>query len=82
MVAGFAIGNWLPRSHDELGIGSAMSGLELGGLVGIILLLAGLVRGIQAVVRDRDQVRWFDYFILAGGLAPLVFILIAQLAAR
>ena len=82
MVAGFVIGSWLPRGHDELGIGGAMSALALGGLIGIILLLAGLVRATQAVVRDRDQLRPFDYVILAGGLAPLVFILVALLLPR
>lgn len=78
-VAGFAIGNWLPRGNDELGIANAMTALALGGLVGTILLLVGLARGMQAVVRDRAQVRWFDYTMLAAGLAPLVFMLIAQL---
>lgn len=79
LAAGFAIGGRLPRGSDELGIANAMGALALGGVVACVLLLVGLVRGVQAIIRQRDQVRWFDYLVLVLGVAPFAFVIIAQL---
>ena len=82
LVAGFVIGDVLPRGRDELGIANAMSALVLGTVVGAILLLIGLVRGVQGLTRQREQSRWFDYVALALGGAPFVFIAVALLLPR
>ena len=79
LLAGWVIGGMLPQSRDELGIGNSMSALVLGIVVGILLLLAGLVRGVKAIVRTRDQVRWYDYLVLALGIAPVGFLVVAPL---
>jgi ABC-type methionine transport system permease subunit len=82
LVAGFAIGDLLPTGSDELGIANAMGALVLGMLVAGILLLIGLVRGAQAIIRERHRTRWFDYVVLALGVAPFVFLLVALLPSK
>ena len=82
LLAGFIIGDRLPRGRDELGIANAMSALVLGIIVASVLLLVGLVRGVQALIRHHDHVRWFDYLVLALGGAPFVFIAVALLLPR
>jgi hypothetical protein len=82
LVAGFAIGDLLPTGSDELGIANAMGALVLGTLVAGILFLIGLVRGAQAIIRERHRVRWFDYVVLALGVAPFVFLLVALLPSK
>jgi hypothetical protein len=37
-----------------------------------------LVLSIQAIVRERPYVRWFDYVSLALGIAPFAFVVIAR----
>jgi uncharacterized iron-regulated membrane protein len=79
LVAAIAIGDLLPPGSDELGIANMTGALVLGLLVSGILLLIGLVRGVQAIMRERHRVRWFDYVVLALGVAPFAFFLVAQL---
>jgi len=79
LVAGFAIGDFLPRGSDELGIANMMGTLVLGVLVAGILFLIGLYRGVRALKQERDQVRWFDYAVLVLGIAPFAFVVVAQL---
>ena len=79
IVAGIGIGDLLPPGSDELGIANTMGTLVLGMLVAGILLLIGLYRGVQALRRERHQVRWFDYAVLVLGVAPFVFFLVALL---
>jgi hypothetical protein len=82
LVAGIAMGDFLPPGSDELGIANMMGTFVLGILVGGILLLIGVVRGVQAIIRERRQVRWFDYIVLALGVAPFAFILVALLLPK
>ena len=57
LVAGFVVGDVLPRGRDELGIATSMSALGLGALVGAVLLLAGMAQGARTLVRARGRVR-------------------------
>src|SRR5215471_5433825 len=79
---GFLIGDVLPRGSDELGIATSMTALVLGLVIGGALLLLGLAKGIQALVRMRDRFRWFDYLILAAGVAPFAVVVAGALLSN
>src|SRR5258706_4681495 len=77
LLAGLGLSEVVPPGSDELGIANAMIAFVLGALVCVALLLAGVYKGTRALVRARGRVRWFDYILLAAGVAPF-----ALLAAR
>jgi len=52
-----------------------MGAMALAG----VLLLAGVLTALEALVRARGQFRWYDYAMLAAGVAPWVAVGIIEL---
>jgi len=74
-AAAFGLSAVLPPSGDELGIANAMIAIALGLIIGAVLLLVGLARGIQELVRVRGRLRRLDYLILIAAVIPPLIVL-------